>query len=594
MNRRVLLCVALSATLAACGGRRASESGDTRASGQQPSSTPASAGQYTEPRFPSYLRPPKTIDDVMPKARLIARNKIGFQGAGFGVVNSGETIAIVPGIKAEDMIVQATKRALEERGVKVLIVPEYEMAGVSEQDARELQRLRQSYTSEQGYMEVANWIENQFPDPVKAKAWLKQQRPDLYDTLYPKSGELNPHMDEVRKKMWGENVGTGIRTWLEKHPEVRGVFWGKGGATTLRRYLHPIEARFLGLFVTDNRWDVMSELGSYPGDVWLLAEQQSMEPLVYVDKLEISDPEGTHLTSEINELQAQRWARGVYQRGHLYLFPNQATGRFGYSVVNYPSFIEEYLPREPLALANGTIAGTINHTGFYPRWEVTVKDSRIVDVKGGGITGEALKTFLQYPHIADLPYPFHNPEHPGFFLLYEIASGTHPKAFRNPMGLDEGTAIPERQRAGVIHWGLGVTLHHDPGSPTKSQKLLDFTAKYNLPRDHGWHTHTYFNTYRLHLRNADKWVNVIDKGRLTSLDNTEVRALASRYGDPNQVLAYDWVPEIPGINAPGDYMKDYAPNPWGTVKRTMDEVKAGTYKHFFPAPGKTDQTRQTN
>ena len=54
----------------------------------------------------------------------------------------------------------------------------------------------------------------------------------------------------------------------------------------------------------------------------------------------------------------------------------------------------------------------------------------------------------------------------GVPVAYEVAVGTHPKAFRNPSAMDDGTVIPERQRAGVIHWGLGVTLHHDPGVRT--------------------------------------------------------------------------------------------------------------------------------
>jgi len=74
-------------------------------------------------------------------------------------------------------------------------------------------------------------------------------------------------------------------------------------------------------------------------------------------------------------------------------------------------------------------------------------------VKGGGIVGDALREFMQLPHINDLAYPFHNENHKGYWYLYEVAFGTHPKAFRNPAGLDEGTAIPERLRAGVIHWG---------------------------------------------------------------------------------------------------------------------------------------------
>ena len=30
-------------------------------------------------------------------------------------------------------------------------------------------------------------------------------------------------------------------------------------------------------------------------------------------------------------------------------------------------------------------------------------------------------------------------------------------------------------------------------------------------------------------------------------------------------------------------MKDYAPDPWKTVKAVIDKVLAGTYEHFYPA-----------
>jgi len=395
MNTAAKACIlafaALMLAAAACGTRR--------------QSAERAAVTYPEPRFPSYLKPPASVDEVLPHVRPLARNKIGFQGNGLGIAQPGETVAFILPATAEDMIVQAVKRAVEERGVKVNLVPEYEVAGVSRDDAAAFEKARRTFTSE----------------------------------------------------------------------------------PFLRRNLHPMEDRFLGLFVIDNRWDVMSLLGTYPGDVWQLAEDQTMEPLVHVDRLTIKDPEGTDVWSDITEEQAQHWARGVYQRGHLYMFPNQATGRFGYSVVNYPAFQDEWLPREPMAILNGTIAGTTNHTGFYPRWEVHLQNGYVRDVKGGGIVGDALREFLQYPHINDLSYPFH-------------------------------------------------AEHH----------------------------------------------TLIEKGRLKSLDNPEVRALASRYGNPDQILTEDWRPEIPGINAPGDYMTDYAPHPWKTVKGVIDRVLAGNYDHFYP------------
>ncbi len=41
---------------------------------------------------------------------------------------------------------------------------------------------------------------------------------------------------------------------------------------------------------------------------------------------------------------AKDWAAGVYQQGHLYMFPAQATGRFPYSVIDYPAMGGSYIP----------------------------------------------------------------------------------------------------------------------------------------------------------------------------------------------------------------------------------------------------------
>jgi hypothetical protein len=562
---------------------------DPPAPATQASVVPAAA--YPAPRFPSYLKPPSGPDELLTYARRLAQNRRGLQGAGFGIIEKGDTVLWVASTEAEDVVLAALKQAVEERGGRVIVKRDYEMAGVPrdealvfKQDAAAIRRVPRSYTSEFGYKEAANWVDAQFPDPAAAKAWLRGRRPDLYDALFPAREEMTPRQREIYEKFRGEHLGVAIREYLDAHPEIRGVFWGFGGSTSLRRYLRPAEDKLLGLFVFENHWDLMSQVGTYPGDVWQLAEEQAMEPLVHVDRLDITDPEGTDLDADISEEMARNWARGVYQRGHLYMLPNQATGRFGYSVVDYPAFQQEWLPREPMALPNGTIGGTVNHTGFFPHWTVTVKDGYVRGVEGGGLFGEALREFLQYPHSNDQVFPYHNPDHPGYWWLYETALGTHPKGFRNPSSLAQGSALVERNRAGVFHWGLGVTLHHDPGERDKSQKLIDFTAQYNLPRDHGWHTHTYLTTYRVRLRNANQWVAIVDKGRLKSLDNAEVRALASRYGNPDALLEEDWRPNIPGINMPGRY-EEYSASPWTFVKGALDEVNAGRYAFFYPPEG---------
>ena len=71
----------------------------------------------------------------------------------------------------------------------------------------------------------------------------------------------------------------------------------------------------------------------------------------------------------------------------------------------------------------------------------------------------------------------------------------------------------------------------------------------------------------------------------SSAVRSPVRALASRYGDPDYVLAEDWIPELPGINAPGDYMRDYAPNPGKYALKVVEKANGGSYEHYFPAPG---------
>src|SRR4051794_39105127 len=103
-NATVKICLAAFAVLilaaAACGTRQ--------------QATQRAAVTYPEPRFPSYLKPPSSLEDVLPHVRPLARNKIGFQGNGLGIAQSGDTVAFILSATAEDMIVQGVKRAMEE------------------------------------------------------------------------------------------------------------------------------------------------------------------------------------------------------------------------------------------------------------------------------------------------------------------------------------------------------------------------------------------------------------------------------------------------------------------------------------------------
>src|SRR5262249_40617845 len=49
---------------------------------------------YPAPRWPSYFKPAKSIDDLMPAARALVRNQSGLQGKGMGILQPGESVLI--------------------------------------------------------------------------------------------------------------------------------------------------------------------------------------------------------------------------------------------------------------------------------------------------------------------------------------------------------------------------------------------------------------------------------------------------------------------------------------------------------------------
>ena len=76
----------------------------------------AESAKYPAPRFPSYLRPPKSIDDIMPFARAAVRQTGG--RTPLGLIEKGMATLIVTEVNADPMVMQAIKRALEDRSVK--------------------------------------------------------------------------------------------------------------------------------------------------------------------------------------------------------------------------------------------------------------------------------------------------------------------------------------------------------------------------------------------------------------------------------------------------------------------------------------------
>ena len=494
--------------------------------------------EYPEPRYPSYLRMPESVEEVMPYAQALVRNKSNILGLGLGVINPGESVLIVTSVRTaeEKLFTDAVKRALEERNVNATWMDPLEIAidpaAARESTARRASRRRPSRSrGANGWTEASGWASG-IPGGL---AWLKERRPELYTQAYG---------DQPAEDRQPRSSGTvdGILKFLEDNPEYRGVFYGTAGPLWMR--FTPHEDKWLGTFTWNNMYNVISEMTSYPADVWLLTEELTMEPLASVDSVRVTDPEGTDVHWEMTELQAQRWVKGLYLRGHLFMFPNEAYGQYALSLVSYPALEKEYIPPEPMVLLDGVIAGTVSHAGLFPRIEEHWQDGYMTEVRGGGIYGEIVREFMDYPNINDVTYPLL--EHKGYFYHFETAMGTHPKAVRHP--LDEVGTLPERMRSGALHWALGAHYWNDPGSGGgMSTVIRDFAQRNKVPPNHGLHIHNYFADYSVHLRNSNRWLNLVDKGHLTALDAAEVRALASRYGDPDEILAEVWTPGVPGL-----------------------------------------------
>ncbi len=250
-------------------------------------------------------------------------------------------------------------------------------------------------------------------------------------------------------------------------------------------------------------------------------------------RVRLTDPEGTDLTFTLHEEYFDGSRRGfvadpVRSHGHLHGHPPQPI-----------------LPQED---ATGVIAGTTSHFARpFPHIRLVFEGGRLEAVEGGGSYGEAWRELLATTRKNEYPcFP-----RPGLFWLWELAIGTNPR-IRRPSDihlLSSGGFEWERRRSGVIHAGIG-TRWRGPEEVWAGERGITYGHL---------HVHLLFPTYAI-TPTGGGTVNVIDHGRLAALDDPDVRDFARRYGDPDELLREDWIPQIPGISARGSY-DDFARDP---------------------------------
>lgn len=248
-------------------------------------------------------------------------------------------------------------------------------------------------------------------------------------------------------------------------------------------------------------------------------------------RVNLCDPEGTELTWTLH--------RGYFDGTRVGF---RATPYYGH-LMAHPA--EPLLPEED---ATGVVAGTTNHFSKpFPRIELTLDKGRLEQVAGGGDFGEAWRRM--HAETESIKYPGFPRE--GLFWLCEAAFGTHPKVVRprNLRMLSSGGFEVERRKSGYMHVGIGTFWR----SPTEHW-AGDTGNLYG-------HLHVHQMRPNLVLApTSGPSVNIIDDGRLTMLDDPEVRDLAAEYGDPDELLSETWKPTVPGLSAAGDY-DTYSRNP---------------------------------
>ncbi|MBI4483898.1 MAG: hypothetical protein HY652_13560 [Acidobacteria bacterium] len=292
----------------------------------------------------------------------------------------------------------------------------------------------------------------------------------------------------------------------------------------------------------------------YPMDLVQALDYKGWEKLRQAQKVHLTDPEGTDysftwfpeywevIEGKHPKIQVAGWGSHIYGPGRSEI-----------------PLISSHLMGYPLGIildrtdGQGVIAGTSDHIGPYPHLKITLRKNQMEKIEGGGRFGDLWREFLRV--TKDVHYP-HYPA-PGSKYLIEAAIGTHPKVARphNVMETIAGRVswAYERNRSGIIHMGLGQLLS------------TAWAIRRGVQASH-WHVHLYFPTYAVTMADG-KEAKVIDKGHLTALDDPEIRQLASKYGNPDDLLTESWVPAMPGINTAGDYWKDYAPDPAAWAKK---------------------------
>lgn len=384
-------------------------------------------------------------------------------------------------------------------------------------------------------------VDNHYdPSVVEAVSEALRERGAKVDTLTLDAGPDREftYLDEInvvmRREPWHDapRRWEGV-PWVEEFAEQRGydlLIHGKGGPIPGTSYRYE-----------QIPWLQPEQLASgattYPLELHQLINRKTWDVIWRHGRggrVRITDPEGTDFSYSLHE--------GYYD-GSRRGFTDNPVRSYSHLLGHPPP---PFLPEED---ATGVCAGTTSHyTRAFPHLRLRLEQGVVTHVEGGAEYGATWGELLDESRGTRYPMA----PRPGLFWIWEVAIGTNPKIARprNIHLLSSGGFEWERRRSGVIHLGFGTRWRG-------SEEV--WAGERGLLYGH-LHVHLLFPTFAVTSRDGETR-EIIHNGRLTALDDPEVRELAARFGNPDDLLREDWVPSIPGITLPGDYQADFARDP---------------------------------
>ena len=306
--------------------------------------------------------------------------------------------------------------------------------------------------------------------------------------------------------MAGTNtVARAMPDWLEKAVDnydvilgytARGTHYGKLGKN--------LTVRSAGLIWTTAE-QFASPAAGYPDELMGAIASRAWQVLIRGHKFRMTDPMGTDISFSIDTINLERFKE------------TRGMSTYGQKSLEHPLANESSLQLEPQLSGKPDTRGVLvsKQVGLMPVIRIYFQSGQVTRIEGGGAPGENIRQAFE--RSKTVQYPGHYPG-PGIGWVEEMALGTHPKV---------GPAGPLRHRSGLIQVAFGTDRHN-----TVSDALPA------LPTHHRDMDLFYYPTLEVDGK------KLVDRGRLTTLDDPEVRRIAAKYGNPDELLREDWIPKF--------------------------------------------------